>query len=688
MNLKSHSQHPPLASVMPKRPSSSSIDEELKQLDNQIHTLISKETDFQQIIDDLSKMKNETTKERVGLEKQRKEVQAQNAPINWLPPELLTQIFVAFAASDVEETQYPPVILSHICMKWRVIALSTPDLWSRIILRGSKGAEMTQAFLSRSGDALLEVDFAPLPESLPRALAECWQVRDFIDMVSPHFKRCENLSFQCKTPTSIFSILRFLDDFLNAFPRLQRLELSISTYSPSYLNSSILARDDLPDAQSLPSNSTLRHLVIQRVPPSNLSTGLISNLRKLELSYPSRKKSLSPVNYRLTLSALYDLLSSTPLLEELVLNNTVPALPGPNVDVENPNHDPFPLVKLDYLRSVEWTFPSTVDVPRLLCLLDAPILDRLDLWVDCLSSKPDTHRVNDYPTRLSAHEYICFPSLRDLSIQCNGDESMVCVLRKFYLPVLENVAFTNVDKSARPAVGKEPLLPIFPRLESVFHDPRLRHLTHLTLSHFKISLETSRGETVFGYMPLLTSLSLDSCIGIGILLQSLQETIGVGLTNGIRGVCPSRSVKFCPRLEALSIWGCHDVDFGRLREVVVARNGTAIIPEGGSSAGAVIVPPNGAKAGSIPRFEFKENWPRGQSERKIKPLKLRHTGMTSTPSLHSSTNTLIAMREVMEPADIIYVRVANCRLVTKNQALSLHDLGVVDVIWADSDLTM
>jgi len=656
---------------MPKRPSSSSIDEELKQLDNQIHTLINKETDFQHMIDDLSKMKNETTKERVGLEKQRKEVQAQNALINWLPPEILTQIFVAFVASDAEETQYPSVILSHICMKWRIIALSTPDLWSRIILRGSDGEEMTRAFLSRSGDALLEVDFAPLSEP-----AECWQVRDFIDMVSPHFKRCESFSFQCQSPASFSPILRFLDDFSNAFPRLQRL--SISSYSSSYLHSSLLARDDLPEPHSLHSNSTLRHLVIQRVPPSNLLTGLISNLRKLELVFPSRKKLLS--NYRLTLSALYDLLSSTPLLEELVLNNTVPALPGPNVDVEN---HPFPSIKLEYLRSVEWTFPSIVDVPRLLCLLDAPILDRLDLWVDYLSAKPDTHRVNDYPTRLSAHEYICFPSLRDLSIQCNGDEAMVCVLRKFYLPVLEKVAFTNVDKAARQAVGKEPLLPVFPRLESVFHDPRLRHLTHLTLSHFKISLETSRGETVFGYMPLLTSLSLDSCIGMGILLQSLQEKIGLGLTNDIKGVCSSRSVKFCPRLEALSIWGCHDVDFARLRGVVVARNGTSVIPEGGSS---VIAHPNGAKSGSIPQFEYKENRPRGQSERKIKPLKLRHTGMTSTPSLNTSTKALIAIHEAMEPADIIYIKIANCRLVTKDQALSLHDLGVVDVIWADSDL--
>lgn len=674
---------------MPKRLSPSSI-EELKQLDSVIHTLTNKETGFQQTINEPWKMKNETMKESVGLEKQRKDVQSQKAPINWLPQELLTQIFLVFAKSDIEGSQYPPIILSHVCAKWRIIALATPNLWSRIILRGSKGAEMTQAFLSRSRDAPLELDFAPLPDTLPTA--ECYQVHDFFDKVSPHFIRCKNLSFQCKIARPIVFIVPFLEDFFNTFPRLQRLELSISTPNPSFIENSSLLQGRVHDKllQNAPSISTLRHLVIQRVPPLNLPTGLFANLRKLELSYPLKKKSFSPTCYHLTLSTLHDILSSTPLLEELVLSDTVPALPGPSIDS---TYDSLPSVKLEYLRSIEWTYPSIFDVPQFLCLLNAPTLDRLDLWVDHSTFKHDEHRIHDYPTRLPAYEYTvpCFPSLRDLSVQCNGDEAMACVLRKFHLPVLENVAFTNADKAVRQTNEKEPLLPVFPRLESIFHDPRLPHLTHLTLSHFKISFETGGGETIFGYMPLLTSLSLDSCVGIGILLRNLQEKTCVGLSNNFEGVSPP-GVKFCPRLEALSIRGCHDIDFGCLWELVVTRNGTTkdITREGGSSTGTATVLSNGAKAGSIPLSENKKNWSRVQTERKIKPLKSRQPGLMSTLSLELMTNvvtTLIAMRKVTETANIIYVKVANCRLVTRDQLLSLHDLGVVDVIWANSDLS-
>jgi hypothetical protein len=48
-------------------------------------------------------------------------------------------------------------------------------------------------------------------------------------------------------------------------------------------------------------------------------------------------------------------------------------------------------------------------------------------------------------------------------------------------------------------------------------------------------------------------------------------------------------------------------------------------------------------------------------------------------------STLVAMREVLEPANIIYIRVVQCKLVTEEQALSLRDLGVIDVIWGSLD---
>jgi hypothetical protein len=80
--------------------------------------------------------------------------------------------------------------------------------------------------------------------------------------------------------------------------------------------------------------------------------------------------------------------------------------------------------------------------------------------------------------------------------------------------------------------------------------------------------------------------------------------------------------------------------------------------------------------------------------RKIKPLrKLRRLGdepgQTSVlRAIDPSTNivsTFIAVQESLQPADIVYLRVANCKLIGEQEASSLRDLGVKDVIWAGPD---
>jgi len=211
-------------------------------------------------------------------------------------------------------------------------------------------------------------------------------------------------------------------------------------------------------------------------------------------------------------------------------------------------------------------------------------------------------------------------------------------------------------------------------------------------------------------MPLLSSLSLDSCIGVEILLSALQERLVVGLNHAAaaNGNRPRRGVKLCPRLEALSIRSCQDVTFGCLGAVVYARNGITkgSSQEGGSDVGNVNVLPNGENIATVTREEAEEVYSREGSQggndvantqnkvqtvRKIKPLKLRHTTLhtgLSSRLISSPTatmvSTLVAMREVLEPANIIYVRIADCKLVNRDQALILRDLGVVDVIWVGS----
>ncbi|KAH6904606.1 hypothetical protein BKA70DRAFT_1295842 [Coprinopsis sp. MPI-PUGE-AT-0042] len=140
---------------------------------------------------------------------------------------------------------------------------------------------------------------------------------------------------------------------------------------------------------------------------------------------------------------------------------------------------------------------------------------------------------------------IPFPSLRECIFQCPEDDTSTATLRKFSFPTLE--------KFESQPHGRH-----YPRLESIFRDPRLFHLTHLTLSQYTFAKDHLRAEAVFGYMPVLTSLTVDSCLGV------CFPPPRFGREDGELS---------CPRLESLSLWGCDDLEFRVLLRIVRARRG-------------------------------------------------------------------------------------------------------------------
>src|SRR5258705_13307629 len=100
---------------MMRRRSKASIERVLQQLDSDITILFTREAGLQRAIDDLSKLKADIMDERVEKEAKRKDLEAEREPINWLPPELLNQIFAATIDLDFEGGNcHPPIILSHV----------------------------------------------------------------------------------------------------------------------------------------------------------------------------------------------------------------------------------------------------------------------------------------------------------------------------------------------------------------------------------------------------------------------------------------------------------------------------------------------------------------------------------------------------------------------------------------------
>ena len=690
------------------------MNQELEVLKVQLQTLSRREVDFQKLLDDLQKLKDEVFNEKVVVEEKISELEAQKEPINWLPPELLEQVFLAVADFDLPNSNYrPQVVVSHVCVKWRMISLASPRLWSRINLQGFRKPDAALTFLKRSGTAPLEIDYCSSVDALPTQ--ECYHIVDMIAQTQPHFERVHQLSLRSKAALPLVYILPSINNHSKTFPHLHHLCLSITNPNPSFVEAPSLMDTVSDESDSWdepsPTASGLSHLKLEQVPLFKFPPTFIANLRFLELSYSPRKMNGTRHDYYLKMSSLCRFLAHTPLLEELVLTNTVPYFDViPATDGTPDNLDfPFqrPPVKLDHLKTVEWSYPFAVDIYRFLSLIDAPSLEKLDLWVEDLPTKrSDTLFVRGYMLTSSPNKYsrgiVNYPFMRDLSLQCVGEDTTSSVLRKFCFPALEKVAFTNVDSTIRQHPEITTALPIFPRLESIFRDPRLPSLTHLTLSHFKISSEQGRAEAMLGYMPILTSLSLDACSGVGRLMEGLQEKVVGNIkppaSPGEGGKTRRRrGVKVCPRLEALSFWGCQDVDFGALRSVVLSRNRSN--NDHSSDETYVLDVPKRAIQSITRDDQVEKNAGDHKAEeaqigRKIKPLrKLRRPvhepGQTSVlgamdPSMNI-VSTFIAVQESFQPANIIYLRVANCKLINEKEASSLRDLGVGDVIWAGSD---
>lgn len=734
----------------------SSINAEIDLLNTQVQTCKRREAEFQRLIDDLQKLKDEHTEERRVAEAQRNELEAQKEPANWLPPELLIHIFLELADMDFKDPDYrPPMVVSQVCAKWRTIAISAPHLWRRVVFQGFTQVELYNLYVKRSENVPIEFDYTSIPSLAPTK--ESMQVARYLAKSLQHSRRVQSFSLQCNSAPSLSYIIPSINDHRKTFPHLRYLNLSIATENPSLAEVYHLLekeKDVLMELESASvtyvlNNSPLLRLRLEEVPLFSIPIAFIANLRSLELSF-SPKKTQSRDYYYLKMSSLCRFLALTPFLEELTLANTVPyfdvslpALDGATPDDADSSVTRMKPVKLEHLKTIDWTWPYTGDVHRFLSMIDVPALEKLDLWVEDLPQKrSDAHNIrNPYTSSFSPHKYlrgaISYPVLRDLSLQCAGDDTTPSVLRKFSFPALEKVAFTNVVTAPDGRLGATGQLPVFPRLESIFRDPRLPNLTHLTLSHFKISSEAGRVEAIFGYTPFLTSLSLDSCTGVGRLMEALKEQIvgaispllyggdasgvirggkeGGGESKGtLEGIQPrpQRGVKVCPRLEALSFWGCQDVDLASIRAVVNSRNRSInkFAAVGSNTSRSVAGAPNGATS-TVTRDLREGNagvagghghttWTTEVSQmgRKIKPLRKsrRHPVESGLPSSSDAGNELvapstniassiIAMQEAFRPANIIYLRMVNCKLISKEEVSSFRDLGVVDVIWAGSD---
>ncbi|KAI6155827.1 hypothetical protein BKA82DRAFT_4083195 [Pisolithus tinctorius] len=82
------------------------------------------------------------------------------APVSRLPNEMLLAIFEEAVSSPPEKEMWVPIDISHVCHRWREVAISSPRLWRHIWVMPSIKLHLLEAYAARaSASRYLDVHF-------------------------------------------------------------------------------------------------------------------------------------------------------------------------------------------------------------------------------------------------------------------------------------------------------------------------------------------------------------------------------------------------------------------------------------------------------------------------------------------------------------------------------------------------
>lgn len=670
------------------------IDKEIELLTAQLSVLQRREDDFARILEDMARLQSSIRAEREALVSKITDLESQKQPINWLPTELLIEIFLIRTEDESAglATGLPynpaPVIISHVCHKWRELALTTSRLWSFISYRTSEWIPRPLSiFLERTGCSLISFNFistlsTSTPDGPNARVLEADTLVHIIDTLFRHRRRFHSLTFECVFAKSMEHITTGVTRVYDHLRELESLHLALSTSNPSFEGTQLLNVDLLSKDQSSPeSQIILRHLRLEQMPLSVLPAFLIRRIRTLELSYPPKKSHWTPVfHLTLKISHLINLLRHTPQLHELSLIGVTPIWDVITKFSTNGQllHEPHNRTvvssfELPQLKRLEWKFAYHRDVFPFMSLVTLPELERWDLWIAQSPVKRFDvtqfrgNHIHDQDSFIQAEplsDVLVLRALKELNVICQNEDTIGSSLRQFLFPSLIKLDVAFIGQHIRKESGYPPL----PRLETIFRDPRLPRLTHLSISNFDIS--PAHGNSMLGYMPNLVSLTLGACTGVNVVLGALAEAYGsVPATGGVRTrLC---GVRVCPRLEDLTLWSCADFDFKTLWSTVHTRS---------------LAPDDDGDEQQAETVEA-EVFASAVLGRKIRPLKKRrnsgpkpaqqrvHPGELSASGAWRST--LIPMQDALHPSRLAFLHLDDCPQISHHEALSLGRWGTM-----------
>lgn len=622
-----------LAIIMPTTEHFDSLRRDVEHLDGKLMELHAREAELLIL---LKKIRSEAK----SIQERRDDLEAQKYPINWIPNEILVQIFILLAedadhnpATHLHDLFHRlPVILSHVCRKWRDIALSVSRLWSTVILNPRTRRGTIETFLRRSENALLDVFGDSIDENVEN---QVW------DLVSRW-----RTFYYTATHNRTVSVTRLLWHVI-CFPNLTTLRLSLP-WMPDYRSHPLPNGDRYPKL----TNVYLKDVLVQCLPPDMFRHVHLLELSNAVMRAPDRNR----------MSGLLDCLASTPQLQELTLADFVMIN-----DIELPSeyhsrHDndsntlKRDAIELPHLREFVWGYPQVAIFRHFISFLILPSLHLLDL-----SLKTDsTRRTGQLGS--SSHPFLHLRTVEDLTIECDSKDALHGAFREINYPCVKRLELRTALESKNNS-----LTPF--NWSSYLRDPRVLSLTHLSLFRLRISYTHLIGS--FRYMPALTHLTVDMC-------EDAQHAVCfmTGQTCGCPVVLGSTALDVenssdddfaCLQLDSLVFRDCDELRIGCFKTLVKMRNGAS----GGKDGG------EGAK-----QKEMGSEADEG-GRRKIKPLRKKFQHLALNPPVQgaSSLDTSRTHRAVKFKLMLF----ESCRGIRIEDAMSLKELGVDEVQWRGVD---
>ncbi|KAJ7673124.1 hypothetical protein DFH06DRAFT_1036248 [Mycena polygramma] len=290
--------------------------------------------------------------------------------ISTMPPELLANIFQLAHQpgqpegededEDVDETPASDqlaspteVVLSHVNLYWRNVALTTRVLWRHITIEQKEPLEKIRAYLGRSGPR------TPLHLRLD-VRREIPALTEILHLVFQHLDRWERVTIHSNLETSELPIVSRLYDV--SAPILEHLGLCVHDVDSA--NIEALRRADFEQilTQGCPRLTVLRlrglSMHFFRPPITNITTLHLEQTRGLFLGYESFK----------------NLLIAAPALAHLSIHDTI-------IDELVESWPPGDCIPLPNLVSLRISFPGTLQhvFSDILISISAPRLESLVL---------------------------------------------------------------------------------------------------------------------------------------------------------------------------------------------------------------------------------------------------------------------------------------------------------------------